>query len=593
MAAGKSNDGTYGGIPHAFIQELNERADLAEIIGAQVKLQKRGSNYFGLCPFHAEKTPSFSVNADKGFYHCFGCGAHGNALSYYRHLHNNDFIAAVEALAKRLGLQVPRVRAGGKPVADHGGILRAALEHWKLQLHDSKTARAYLQKRGLTEETIERFGLGYAPDRWDDLGKALAKHGSKKLLAAGLQRESNGKIYDYFRNRIMFPIFDRSERLVGFGGRSLDPEDKAKYLNSAEQAHFSKKRILYGMPQAAAAVRERGRLIICEGYVDVLMLAQVGFGEAVATMGTAATAEQMKKATQAAKTIILAFDGDAAGQKGAQRALGGILPALADGVSIRFLFLPQGDDPDSYINKNGRAAFEKLLDDAMPLQVFLVRALEQSAAGLDGSGRASKMLAEGERLLRQIKVPQGRYTRQYLSEHLSQAVGMASAPLARAVNTAPQPAAATPTARTRMNPGSPLFALLCCLAANPQCIDDIDEDLPLPGTPQDAQVVMEVLNKIRWGVVMEQDSDGDDDGGDANAAPDIVQLIAAAGYAGVAEQVRRALPMRFTIAKNVGADLQNIIGELRAHHQKQLQKSKLLAALPQPTTPPPDAAKQK
>ena len=339
-------------IPPDFIRSVIDTADLAHIVGGRVKLKKSGRNYTGLCPFHNEKTPSFSVVPDKGFYHCFGCGAHGNALDFMMKHEGKDFVAAVKELAAMLGMTVPqtaRENREGTLLADITAALKAALSLWRKSLADSDDAKNYLKNRGLKADTVNRFGLGYAPDAWGALRDGLAKEDVGLLVRAGLLRESSkthegvgggesGKYYDYFRSRIMFPVFDERSRLCGFGGRVLN-DDEPKYLNSPETTRFSKRRLLFGLAQAQEAARKKNRLLITEGYMDAIMLSQAGFAESVATMGTAATMQQMEKALRVADNIVFAFDGDEAGRRAVGKALEGLLPALADGTSAFFFVL--------------------------------------------------------------------------------------------------------------------------------------------------------------------------------------------------------------------------------------------------------------
>lgn len=552
-----------GYIPQDFIRELRERADIVEVVGAHVKLTRRGANYFGLCPFHNEKTPSFSVSPEKGIYHCFGCGANGNAISFVMAQNGGDWIAAVEMLARQLGMRVPRARGRREGAgADYGGVLRAALDHWQRCLSESAAAKDYLKRRGVSAQTIEKFGIGYARDDWQDLTRALPRYSAKELVAAGLQSEKNGRAFDYFRHRIIFPIFETNQRLCGFGGRALGADDAVKYLNSAESARFRKKQMLYGLPLAAVAAREKKRLIVCEGYMDVVALAQAGFGEAVATMGTAATAQQMRRAMRAAPNVVLAFDGDRAGLEGARRALRGILPVMKDGVSALFLFLPEGDDPDSVIRRGGAAGFEAMLggDKALGLADFVLKtAADAGAAMSDSAGRATAMMKEGEGLIRLVNASQAPYLRDLLTRQLSERAGVGQQVVRR--QTA---AARVADARgMRLNERSPLFALLCCLEADAAAIAAVEEGLPLSGAPQEAGLVMEVLAQLRAG--------GEESG------VSVVGHLGEMGYARAAQQVRRAASGgRYANAQDLRAELAQIIARLRGVHQQMIAKKALM-----------------
>ena len=536
-------------IPREFIKELIDRADLADIVGGRVKLKKRGENWFGLCPFHGEKTPSFSVNPAKGFYHCFGCGAHGNAVSFLTHFNGGDFIAGVEALAAHLGVTVPRSGNWEAAAADDG-LLRQALEHWRQQLKKSPTTIAYLQQRGISGEIAARYELGYATADWQGLINALAAADKERLLDVGLVRKKDDRYYDYFRDRIIFPITEAGGRLRGFGARVLRDEDQPKYLNSAETASFSKRRILYGLPQAMAAAREKQRLIICEGYMDVLMLAQAGFAEAVATMGTAATVEQMKKAARLATTLVFAFDADDAGQKAMLRGLEGVLPALKDGVGVSFLSLPDGDDPDSYIRQHGAAAFERLLSAARPLGDYMADALWKNAADDNAEARATGVMREGERLVRLLNARDAPYLRQLLTEKLAKRAAMAATTIKRAVEKSPS---SGKQSTMRMLEQGLLYNLLCCLAINPTLAERLPAGMPLPGAAHEAEVVAVVLSSLQWHMDEE--------------TPDVLTLLEENGYHAVAKQVNASVHRCLT-ATDMEAQFDIFVRELQRAHSR-------------------------
>ena len=413
-------------IPREFIRTLVERADVADIVGERVQLKRRGNNWFGLCPFHTEKTPSFSVNPERGFYHCFGCGAHGTALDFIVKTEcAGDFIAGVETLAKRMGMDIPRERGAGgggseKAAADMAGLLQAALGRWRRLLSETPQAREYLKGRGMTGETAARFSLGFSADDWRGLEGFLPDYNSDLVVRAGLVREKEGRRYDYFRGRVMFPIFTSPTRLAGFGGRALGDEEP-KYLNSPESPLFAKGRTLFGLPQASDFARRRNRLIVCEGYMDAVMLSQAGFGESVATMGTAATAPQMEKAARAADNVIFAFDGDDAGRAAAWRALEGILPALRDGKGVSFLFLPAGEDPDSFIQKKGAGAFESLLGNAKSLGDYAVERLLENTGAETDEGRRSAAARGAAALLAKVHGERAPFLRDILRKTFAQA----------------------------------------------------------------------------------------------------------------------------------------------------------------------------
>lgn len=391
-----------GRIPQSFIDDLLDRVDIVDVIDRRVKLKKTGKNYSARCPFHDEKTPSFSVNPEKQFYYCFGCGAGGNALGFVMDYENIDFPQAVENLAQNAGLEVPREQTrggeGSSPQEPPNKPLYAAMEqaatYFKdaLRQHPAKDAAVdYLKNRGLTGVIARDFGLGFAPPGWDNLRKELGDNDATKdrgVQAGVLVKNDAGRVYDRFRNRIVFPIRDRRGRVIAFGGRVLDDE-KPKYLNSPESPIFHKGRELYGLYEAKRSNRRLERIIVVEGYMDVIALAQAGISYAVATLGTATSTEHLERIFRSVPEVIFCFDGDEAGRKAAERALHNTLPTMADGRQARFLFLREGEDPDSMVRKEGTTAFLDSLTTAVPLEEFL---FQSAGAGLDLStmeGRAS------------------------------------------------------------------------------------------------------------------------------------------------------------------------------------------------------------
>jgi DNA primase len=388
-----------GRIPKQFIDELLTRTDIVDVIDARVPLKKAGKDYKACCPFHEEKTPSFTVSADKQFYHCFGCGVHGTAVGFLMDYEHMSFVEAVEELARRAGLAVPR--EGGAVVestqdngADLLDLLRDAARYYRLQLREhpqSGRVVDYLKGRGITGEIAHEFGLGFAPDGWDNLLRALGKDdaGREALTRAGLAvKKENGGYYDRFRDRIMFPIEDYRGRVVGFGGRVID-KGEPKYLNSPETALFHKGRELYGLHHAREAVKRENRVLVVEGYMDVVMLAQFGVDFAVATLGTATTRDHLERLFRHAPEVIFSFDGDRAGREAAWRALENALPVLREGRQISFLFLPEGEDPDTLVRKEGREAFLARIKTAVPLPDYLFDSLSRQVdlGRLDGRAR--------------------------------------------------------------------------------------------------------------------------------------------------------------------------------------------------------------
>ncbi len=429
-----------GRIPQAFIDDLLERVDIVEVIDRRVPLKKSGRNYSARCPFHDEKTPSFSVSPDKQFFYCFGCGAGGNAIGFVMDYDRIDFPQAVETLATLAGLEVPRetqperVVQQQKQQRDLYQILDAAARFYREQLRRHPQARRaidYLKKRGVTGEIARDFGIGYAPPGWDNLLQALAKdeHERELLLDAGMlvRREDdnptneNKRIYDRFRERVIFPILDSRGRVIAFGGRVLTDE-KPKYLNSPETAIFHKGRELYGLYQARKAVRHLQRLVVVEGYMDVVALAQFGIPYAVATLGTATSTEHLQKIFRQCSEVIFCFDGDNAGRQAARRALEAALPAMEDGRTAKFLFLPEGEDPDSLVRKEGAAAFEQLLNSAQPLADYLFYSASEGLDlnSLEDRARLSKLATP---LI--AKIPEGVF-KQLIIGALAQRTGLSS-----------------------------------------------------------------------------------------------------------------------------------------------------------------------
>ncbi len=396
-------------IPNDFIQTLLSRVDIVEVVDRLVPLKKAGANYVACCPFHGEKTPSFTVSPTKQFYHCFGCGAHGTAIGFLIEYSQKSFPEAVEELARDAGLTVPRVERSGEKerreeAADLTEQLLIAAKFYRAQLKESQRAIDYLKGRGLTGTIAAHYGIGYAPDAWQSLDQAFPDYSDPSLDAAGLVvRGENNKRYDRFRDRVMFPIHDVRGRVVGFGGRVLD-RGEPKYLNSPETPVFSKGRELYGLFQARQAIRDAERVVVVEGYMDVVALAQHGVGYAVATLGTSTTAVHVQKLFRLTDSVVFCFDGDNAGRKAAWRALENALPALADGKNAQFLFLPDGEDPDDFVRKRGKAAFEQALKAAVPLSEFLLRELAAQHPPSSAEGRAA-LVAAARPYLAQIEAP--------------------------------------------------------------------------------------------------------------------------------------------------------------------------------------------
>ena len=362
-------------IPQDFIQQLLDRTDIVAVVERYVPLKKAGANYQSRCPFHSEKTPSFSVSPTKQFYHCFGCGAHGTAITFLMEHAGYSFVEAVKELAGQAGLQVPDDGAKRAPEEEsRRDMLYERMEvagrHYRQALKTADPAIAYLKKRSVTGETAARFALGYAADDWQPLAAAFADYQDPLLVEAGLVISNEGKRYDRFRDRVMFPIRNERGKVIAFGGRVMGAGEP-KYLNSPETPLFHKGRELYGLHEHRRAIQGENRVLVVEGYMDVVMLDQHGVQNAVATLGTAITPDHVTRLLRLADEVIFAFDGDNAGRKAAWRALENSLPQAQDGKLLTFLFLPEGEDPDSFVQAQGAEAFRKLCDKAMPLSDFL------------------------------------------------------------------------------------------------------------------------------------------------------------------------------------------------------------------------------
>src|SRR5690348_15239130 len=382
-------------IPQQFIEELLSRADIVELIDKRVPLKKQGREFAACCPFHNEKSPSFFVSPVKQFYHCFGCGAHGTAISFLMEYEHMEFPEAVREVAAMVGMEVPVEQGGedrGSALAPLYDVLDKAANFYKEQLKNSQPAIDYLKGRGLTGEIAKEFGLGFVPNGWDNVLKAVGKDEAavKALLGAVMliEKEGEHRYHDRFRERVMFPIRDNRGRIIGFGGRVMG-KGEPKYLNSPETALFHKGRELYGLYEARQALRDIPRLLVVEGYMDVVALAQYGVRYAVATLGTSTTEEHLKKLFRVAPEVVFCFDGDRAGRVAAWRALENAVPEAQDGRTIRFLFLPEGEDPDTLVRKEGQEEFERrIAREAIPLSAYLLDSLSAQTDMKTPDGRA-------------------------------------------------------------------------------------------------------------------------------------------------------------------------------------------------------------
>ncbi len=470
-------------IPDSFIQDLLARVDIVDLVDGYVPLKKAGANYAACCPFHNEKSPSFTVSPTKQFYHCFGCGAHGTAISFVMEYQGMGFVDAIKELATRAGMQVPE--SEGRSFNDEKPgqtrmlieIMARAAQYYKDQLKASPRAVEYCKKRGLTGEVAARFGMGYAPDGWQNLQAIFSDYNAEELKTAGLVIENEaGRRYDRFRDRLMIPIINQKGDIIAFGGRIID-QGEPKYLNSPETPLFEKGRELFGLPQARQALRETDTAIVTEGYMDVIALAQNGVGNAVATLGTATTSTHVSKLLRQVDRVVFCFDGDNAGRKAAWRALENSLEALADNKRLAFVFLPQDDDPDSYIRTHGKEEFDRLVHQAMPLSDFLLRELAQRCDLTSSEGKA-QLIYEAKPLLLKLPTP---LLRLQLVKRLAEASGFAQSEVERLCDLRSY-APAAPAKAKRTAP-SLTRNLLRIVLHKPELASALPIDL-LPDTPE-------------------------------------------------------------------------------------------------------------
>ncbi|WKE64769.1 DNA primase [Gallaecimonas kandeliae] len=492
-----------GTIPRDFIDDLLARTDIVELIGTRVKLKKTGKNYSACCPFHSEKTPSFSVSPQKQFYYCFGCGAKGDAIKFVEEFDRINFAEAVEELASMQGLEVPR-EAGHQrnPKAaerreDAYGLMQDIQRFYYQNLKSFPAAVDYLKGRGLSGDIVKQFGIGYVPDEWDGVLKKFGTSFERQqlLMDTGmLVQNDKGRRYDRFRERVMFPIRDRRGRVIAFGGRVLG-DGTPKYLNSPETRIYHKGSELYGLYEARQANRELQRLLVVEGYMDVVALFQAGVSYAVASLGTSTTSDQLELLFRSAPEVICCYDGDRAGREAAWRAMENALPLLRDGRTLKFIFLPDGEDPDSMVRKEGKAAFEALLAKALPLSQFLFQELEKSVDMASPDSR-SRLAEKAMPLLERL--PDSVY-RVMLREELAKRLAVAEEQLERFVAKSP----AQPQQKKATKAGRPplMRLTIAILVQNPALALELPEldfkALRLPG----AEVLDEAVQAIKNGTV--------------------------------------------------------------------------------------------
>jgi DNA primase len=465
-------------IPDSFKQDLLNRVDIVDVVQRYVQLRKAGTNYVGLCPFHNEKTPSFSVSPTKQFYHCFGCGVHGNAIGFLMAYASLGYVDAVKDLASQVGMQVPESRPRSPEEAarkerepDLYALMEKAMDFYRGELKKSPRAIEYLKGRGLTGEIAARYRIGYAPDDWQALKAPFSSYEDKSLVEVGLVIENEGKRYDRFRDRVMFPILSARGAVIGFGGRILD-KGEPKYMNSPETPLFEKGRELYGLPQARDAIRSAGRVLVVEGYMDVVALAQFGVAYAVATLGTATTPVHVSKLLRLADELVFSFDGDAAGRKAAWRALEVSLPLAPDHKPIRFLFLPEGEDPDTYVRKHGKDAFEGRVREAETLSQFLLAQLRAECDLATAEGRA-RFLSMAKPHVQKLTAPA---LRLQLTNEIAQLARVAEGDIAELLELPRRPAftRASPRRPNYDAPTSLEWSLLTALLSDLTLVEHID-----------------------------------------------------------------------------------------------------------------------
>ncbi|MBO0208354.1 DNA primase [Vibrio sp. Vb0877] len=499
-----------GHIPRSFIDDLLARLDIVDIIDARVKLKKKGKNYGACCPFHNEKTPSFSVSQEKQFYHCFGCGAHGNAIDFLMEFDRLEFVEAIEELASYLGLDVPREqRSGGNGSFQSGpqasssekrnlyDLMGSIAQFYRNQLKQpaSKVAIEYLKDRGLSGEIVQKFGIGYVADEWDLVRKNFGqnKENQDMLVTGGMLIENDkGNRYDRFRGRVMFPIRDRRGRVIGFGGRVLG-DGTPKYLNSPETPIFHKGKELYGLYEVLQAYREPPQILVVEGYMDVVALAQYGVDYSVASLGTSTTGDHLQVLFRQTSTVVCCYDGDRAGREAAWRAMENALPYLTDGRQLKFMFLPDGEDPDSYIRQNGKQAFEQQVSNAMPLSEFMFSSLTQQVDMSTKEGMA-KLSTLAVPLI--DKVPGGTL-RLYLRELLGRRLGLVDERQLQQLISKQGKEDKRPQPNKEIK-RTPMREVIALLIQNPQYVSMVPDltsvrDLPIPGL----SLFVDVLDKCQ------------------------------------------------------------------------------------------------
>ncbi len=574
-------------IPKSFIQDLLNRLDIVDVIERYVTLKKAGTNFVACCPFHTEKSPSFTVSQSKQFYHCFGCGAHGTAIGFVMEHTGMGFVEAIEDLAKGIGLAVPQEASNipqHKVAPDLYDLMQSATRYYREQLKVTPRAIEYLKKRGLSGEVAARFGIGYSPDDWQNLKAAVPNYQDTSLVETGLVIENEGKRYDRFRDRVMFPIVNVRGQIIGFGGRVLD-KGEPKYLNSPETTLFEKGHELYGLYQAQKAIRAQQRVIVVEGYMDVVALAQSGVEYAVATLGTATTSFHVQKLLRLCEQIVFCFDGDKPGQKAAWRALENALPHLQDGKRLCFLFLPEEHDPDTYIREYGHDAFEREVENALPLSGYLLRELTSQVDLRTQEGR-SALLKNAQPLLTAITAPT---TALLLRKEIAALVGVTQAELEALWSV--KPIAAAPRAvpqKLKRNPASGVRTLLRCLVMQPDLARELPRDWQGEGAESAAIVALvdwlrESADETSTAALIQHFQDTVHESVFVAAQGDIMQwpsnFDVRAEFAGVLKKLRLdAIEAEMSALLEKGLSMSPVERELRASLQAEKNQLKAVSA---------------
>lgn len=567
-------------IPDSFKQDLLNRVDIVDVVSRYARLKKGGANFLGLCPFHNEKTPSFTVSPAKQFYHCFGCGVHGNAIGFLMAYAGLGYVEAVRELAASAGMQMPAFQprtpedqAKRERETDLQPVMERAMEFYRAELKKSQLAVKYLKARGLTGEIAARFRIGYAPDDWQGLRAAFPKYEDSALVECGLVIEAEGKRYDRFRDRIMFPILNARGAVIGFGGRVLVNEGAAdetgrtspKYLNSPETPLFEKGREVYGLVQAREGIRAANRVLVVEGYMDVVALAQYGVSNAVATLGTATTPVHVAKLLRLADELVYCFDGDSAGRKAAWRALEVSLPLAQDHKPIRFLFLPQGEDPDSYVRRQGTENFERMVKESQTLSSFLLGELRARTDLSTPEGR-SRFLMEAKDFLQKVVAPALRL--QLVKEVAALArVTQDEAERLLELRSAATYSRSAPV-RAEKAPAIPLeWKLLTRLFARPALALEIDPQVLDPGLAE-SEALLELIDKL---VVLEHPeklSDGM-----------VAELVQEARHAKLLSQAHAVLRLELKLSEDEAvAEFHEVLAALRSREpedERQLRQKVL------------------